>query len=102
MAEELVDLPADSLQHAITAWSRGDVSGLSSYQQEHSRVGTFYPKPAELRTLARVFLRKKRMEDEQRVREEEYEAMEQRRRNHPGRIRFNEVDCCRSRREAKA
>jgi hypothetical protein len=83
MAEELGDLSADSINFALTAWKRGDASGLTSYQQDHARIGTFFPKPAELRTLAKVFLRKKRMADEQRAREEEYEAMEKRRRDHP-------------------
>jgi hypothetical protein len=76
MAEELADLQADSVQHAITAWRRGDTRHLSSYQQDHTRIGVFFPKPAELREIAQFYLREKRQRerDRERIEQDEREA----------------------------
>jgi hypothetical protein len=83
MAEDLADLPIESVQHAITAWCRGDTSHLTSYQQDHTRIGVFFPKPAELRAIAEYFLREKRARERDRERMEQYEREEQHRKDHP-------------------
>jgi hypothetical protein len=83
MAEELADLPADSVEHAIAVWRRGDTSHLSSYQQDHTRIGVFFPKPAEVREIAGFYLRDKRQKERDRERIEQDERDAQHRRENP-------------------
>lgn len=83
MAEDLSDLPTESVEYAIKAWRRGDTSHLSSYQQDHVRIGVFFPKPAELREIATVHLREQRQRDRDRERAEQDERDAQHRRQHP-------------------
>lgn len=54
MAKELSDLPAESLDFALDCWKRGDKRHLSAYQQDVTRVGVFFPRPAELREIAQL------------------------------------------------
>lgn len=83
MAEDLADLPADSVRHAITAWRRGDTRHLSSYLQDHTRIGVFFPKPAELREIAGFYLREKRQRESDRERIEQDERDALHRKEHP-------------------
>ena len=57
MASTLSDLPTDSVFYAIEAWSRGESKHLSAYQQDRTRIGIFFPKPAELREIAKLHAR---------------------------------------------
>ncbi len=76
MAQDLSDLPLDALEHALTAWRRGETGHLSEYQREHSRVGIFFPTEAEIRAIARPYLSRKRNEEDLlRRKEEEQERM---------------------------
>jgi hypothetical protein len=52
MATELADLPQKSLRFALNAWRRGDKSHLSEFERRNSKIGTFFPKAAELRQIA--------------------------------------------------
>jgi hypothetical protein len=83
MGEELADLPADSVEYAITAWRRGDKRHLSNFQQEHVRIGVFFPRPAELREIAELYLREKHQRERERERIEQDERDAQHRREHP-------------------
>ena len=83
MADELSDLPVESVEYAIKAWRRGDKSHLSSYEQDHARIGTFFPKPAELREIAEFYLREQRRKDRDRERQEQDERDAKHRREHP-------------------
>ena len=83
MADALSDLPADSINHAVTIWQRGDKRHLSSFQQDHTRVGVFFPKPAEIREIAEFYLREKRQRERDRERIEKDERDEQHRKEHP-------------------
>jgi hypothetical protein len=80
MGEELADLPADSVEYAISAWRRGDKRHLSSYQQDHVRIGIFFPRPAELREIADFYLRDKhqRQRDRERLEQDERDARHRR------------------------
>jgi hypothetical protein len=57
LTEELSDLPVEALLYAIDRWKKGDRSHLSEYEQQSTRVGVFFPKPAELRDIAKPFMR---------------------------------------------
>ena len=57
MAQSLADLPLVSILYAVKAWERGESRHLSAYQQDHTRIGVFFPKPAELREIARMHIR---------------------------------------------
>ena len=83
MADDLADLPVDSVQHAIMAWRRGDTFHLSAYEQEHTRIGVFFPKPAELREIAEFYLRQQHQKDRDRKRIEQDERDERHRRENP-------------------
>jgi len=54
MAQALCHLPRESLGVAFKAWLRGDKSHLSEYEAAHTRVGVFFPKPAELIAIAEI------------------------------------------------
>jgi hypothetical protein len=47
----------EALLYAIDRWKKGDRSHLSEYEQQSTRVGVFFPKPAELRDIAKPFMR---------------------------------------------
>jgi hypothetical protein len=75
IARELSDLPAESLAYAMECWKKGDKRHLSTYQQDVTRVGVFFPKPAELREIAELHAAEKRKRDREeanRIRDEEY------------------------------
>jgi hypothetical protein len=94
MAEELSDLPQDSVKHAITTWLRGDTSHLSNYQQDHARIGVFFPKTGELREIAAFHLREHRQRDRDRNLVEQLERDSRHRREHPEEY-FNLADLVR-------
>ena len=83
LTEELSDLPVEALQYATRQWLRGDRSHLSSFEQESTRVGVFFPKPAELRAIADVFLRKQRAERRAQERRESEERDRRHREENP-------------------
>jgi hypothetical protein len=83
MARELSDLPQQSLEFAITAWLRGDKEHLSSYEQDRTRIGVFFPKPAELREIAELHAREQRMAKREQARQEREEAERRDRADHP-------------------
>jgi hypothetical protein len=83
MARELSDLPQQSLEFAIAAWLRGDKEHLSSYEQDRTRVGVFFPKPAELREIAELHTREQRMARREQARQEREEAERRDREDHP-------------------
>jgi hypothetical protein len=83
MARELSDLSADAVLFAIDSWAKGNSSHLSKYEREHTMVGAFFPKPAQLRTIAKIHLRKARIEQETRERHEEEERRIRHRRENP-------------------
>jgi hypothetical protein len=83
MAEDLSDLPEKSVEYAITAWGRGDKSHLSSYQQDHTRIGVFFPKPSEVREIATFYLKEERQKERNRELAEQRKRDEQHRREHP-------------------
>ncbi len=83
MARELSDLPQESLEFAITAWLRGEKGHLSSYEQDRARIGVFFPKPAELREIAKLHAREQRMAKREQARQEKAEAERRDREEHP-------------------
>lgn len=83
MAQELADLPAESLAHALDCWKRGDKRHLSTYQQDATRVGVFFPRPAELREIAQLHARETREREREQARQRQQEAEERHRQEHP-------------------
>jgi hypothetical protein len=83
MAQELGDLPAESLAHALDCWKRGDKKHLSAYQQDVARIGVFFPKPAELREIAELHAAEKRKRDREEAKRLEDEAYARDLREHP-------------------
>jgi hypothetical protein len=68
MADQLSDLSEEAVIFSIKAWGRGDSSHLSAYAADHTRIGVFFPKPAELREIARLYMRAERDKQEERER----------------------------------
>lgn len=83
MARELSDLPQESLEFAIAAWLRGDKDHLSSYEQDRTRIGVFFPKPAELREVAELHAREQRAARREQARQDREEAERRDREEHP-------------------
>lgn len=83
MAESLCGLPLEAVEAAIDAWGRGDSSHLSAYQSDRTRVGIFFPKVAEIREIAQLYVRREREKEEVRTREEEVERESRHRAEHP-------------------
>jgi hypothetical protein len=83
MAKELSDLPAESLDYALAAWRRGEKGHLSSYEQDRSRIGVFFPKPAELREIAEQHAREQRRLARDQARRDREEAERRDRQEHP-------------------
>ena len=83
MAEDLSDLPSESVLYAVEAWSRGESKHLSQYQRDRSRVGVFFPKCAELREIAQLHAREQAGFAATRRQLAEYAAWEADRTAHP-------------------
>ena len=60
MADELKDMPKSSLEYALRAWKRGDNDHLPDFLQGNTRIGVFFPKPAELRQIAEYHIGRER------------------------------------------
>jgi hypothetical protein len=84
-ARALCDLPREALEAAFATWLRGDKSHLSPYEAEHTRVGVFFPKPAELREIANAFLAEKQSRDREQRAIQEAREWERDRKLHPDR-----------------
>jgi hypothetical protein len=83
IAQELSDLPAESLAYALDCWKKGDKRHLSAYQQDVARIGVFFPKPAELREIAELHAAEKRKRDREEAKRLEDEAYARDLREHP-------------------
>lgn len=83
IAQELSDLPAESLAFALDCWRKGDKRHLSAYQQDVTRIGVFFPKPAELREIAELHAAEKRKRDREEAKRLEDEACARDLREHP-------------------
>jgi len=88
MAEELSDLPLESLDYAIAMWRRGDKRHLSEFQQGNTRVGVFFPKAAELREIAAPHAAEAHRQARDREQARQLADDERHRREHPERY-FN-------------
>ena len=83
LTQELSDLPMEALLYAIDKWKRGDRSHLSEFEQASTRVGVFFPRPAELRQIANVYLRGQRIREEEERFKREREAERRHFEEHP-------------------